>query len=134
MLKQATRENIQALVQFPEFDLVNIQDQKMMHSHNEGKPTFYVHVNIHAHGQNVFSALAQLIPELQVSKVEPFQTDHGDYISYGDIAVGRIEEANVTLWATIGETPIEKAPLPEGATLEISQDQFITESEVVANG
>jgi hypothetical protein len=133
MLNQTTRKKLQALVRHPEFDIVRIEDQKMMFAHKEGKPTFYVNVKIHAHGENVFSVLAELMPELKLSKIQPYETDHGDYISFGDVAGGTIEGAAVTIWATKGEKVIEKDPAPTESNEKIIQPDYTTESEVNAN-
>lgn len=120
MLQQLTRERLQYLVKHPNFDSVVINDQKIIHSHNNGEPSFYVSVNVHAHGLDVFNLLGLIIPELQVGDMKPFQTEHIDNITFGSIARGRLEGADVTIWANIGEIPKEKAPTAMGATGENS--------------
>jgi len=134
MLKQETRERLQALVQHPDFvGSVSIADKKMFHKHNGGKPTFYVDVNIHGKGQQVLHILYELFPDLKITDVRKYRTDHGDTYAFGDTADGIIESARVNIWAQHGEVQKEKAPAPTGATLEIIQPNYTTESEVIAN-
>lgn len=78
MLKQSTRERLQSLVQQPDFiGSVSIVDKKMFHKHNNGKPTFYVDVNIHG-GKNALETIAELLPDLKITDIHEFRTDHGD--------------------------------------------------------
>lgn len=133
MLQQLTREKLQALVKHPSFNSVVINDQKIIHSHNNGEPTFYVKVSIHARGLDVFNLLAEMVPELKVEKIRPFQTEHTDSFSFGSIADGKLEEATVDIWANLGKMPKERTPASTGAIEEINQSNYITESEVVAN-
>jgi hypothetical protein len=129
MLKQQTRERLQALVQNPNFvGSVHIKDKKMIHSTKNGVPTFYVDVDIFGEGFNVFAVLAELYPDMKLTSIEPYETDHGDYLSFGSFGKGTIEKAEVRVWATYGQK--EKAPIAVG-TEEIVQPEYIAE-EVMA--
>jgi len=134
MLKQQTRERIQALVKHPDFTgSVSIEDKKIFHKHNNGNPKFYVDVNIHGKGPKVLTVIAELLPDMKISDVRGFRTEHESTYTFGDIADGVIESAKVTIWAQYGEVQKEAAPAPTGATLVNIQPNYTTESEVVAN-
>jgi hypothetical protein len=134
MLKQSTRERLQLLIQHPDFEgSVHIVDKKMFHRMDNGEPTFYVDVNIHAEGSEVFTLLAVQFPEMQVTNVRDFNVDLGEKITYGKMADGKIEEAEVIIWANYGEAVKEKAPIAVGAVLKNTHSDYTTESEVVAN-
>ena len=129
MLKQQTRKRLQALVQNPSYmGSIYIHDSKFIHDSDHGVPTFRVSVDIHGEGFNVFTLLAELFPDMTVNNVRPYETDQGNYFTFGSYADGTIEEANVNIWAKYGERAKEKAPLPEGAIEEITQPDSITET------
>ena len=134
MLKQSTREKLQALILHPDFTgniSVDISDRKIIHKHCE--PTLGVDVNIHADGRNVFDLLGELVPEMQVFNRRPYETNHETYICSGELSEGLIEESRVNIWAKHAEVPIEKTPAPTEVPGEIIQSNYTTESEVVAN-
>jgi hypothetical protein len=110
MLKQSTRERLQTLVQDPGFEgSVHIIDKKIIHTVDNGKPAFYVDVDIHGEGLNVFTLLAELFPDMKVTNIREYSIDHGETITYGNIADGKIEGAHVNIWARYGEKVKEKA-------------------------
>lgn len=135
MLKQQTREKLQALINHPGFVgsiSVGIDDRKVIHS--IGKPSILVDVNIHAYGLNALDLLGELVPELQIINRQPYRTEHDTHISSGEIAEGLIEKARVNVWATYADMPIEKAPTAMGAIEEIIHSDYTPNEEVVANG
>ncbi|EHQ88241.1 hypothetical protein [Desulfosporosinus youngiae] len=133
MLQQLTRERIQALVHHPDFTgSVSIADKKIFHKDRNGAPAFYVDVNIHG-GQNVLNTIAEALPDLTITDIRKYHVDHSDFYSFGDIADGVIESARVSIWAEYGEVQKEKDSAPTETHMEISQSNYITESEVIAN-
>ena len=134
MLKTVTRKKLQALINHPGFVgsiSVGINDRKVIHS--IGEPSILVDVHIHADGLNALDLLGELVPELRITNRRPYLTEHDTHISSGETAEGLIEEARVNIWATYADVPIEKAPAPTGATLEIIQSNYTPNEEVVAN-
>lgn len=125
MLKQQTRERLQALVQNPEFvGSVHISDKKYLHASDKGKPTFRVSVDIHADGFNIFTILALDFPDMKVGNVESYETDQGDFFTFGSFARATIEEATVNIWATYGRK--EKPSAPTESIEELTQPEYTT--------
>ena len=134
MLKQQTRERIQSLVHHPDFaGSVAIVDQKIFHLHNLGRPTFYVDVKIHGSGQNVLQIISEVLPDLKITKTEPFKTDHSDKYTFGDVVKGVIESSEVIIWATYREEQKEKDSAPTEPHMGNVLPNYTTESEVMAN-
>ena len=122
MLKPETREKLQALVQHPEFanDIsVYIKDQKIFHDSNNGEPTFYTDVDIHAKGESSLSKLVSFIPEIVITVCEPNRCEHSDHISVGEYARGTLEGATVKIWSTFYKIPKEKPSAPTESPKEI---------------
>jgi hypothetical protein len=122
MLKQETRERLQSLVYNPSFSgSVGISDAKYSHC-----PTAWVTIDIHGQGFNVFTLLAELFPDMKVSKVKSYETDQGEYFTFGSMADGKIEEANVNIWATYGKRVKEIAPATNKG-----QEEFIPLNDTI---
>ncbi|MDP4128283.1 MAG: hypothetical protein Q8912_15300 [Bacillota bacterium] len=128
-LSQSTRQRLQALVQNPNFlGSVYIADRKF---ESLGKQFYVVNVEIHSDGLNTWALLAELFPDMNLNPIEHYETehDHAQTISFGDYTKGKIEDAEVRVWASYGERPIKKAPI-EGAENNFTSDY--TAEEVMA--
>ena len=122
MLKQTTRERLQAVIRNPEFPYisVDISDKKMFHASGKGEPTFYVDINIHTEGESGLDTLLKLIPEIAITERTPSRVEHSDHISVGECARGALEGAEVNFWSTFYKIPLEKPSAPTESPKEIS--------------
>ena len=120
MLKQSTREKLQALVQYPDFAYISVEiaDKKMFHIMDKGQPVFYTDVNIHTEGERSLDRLIKLMPEISITECEPNRVEHSDRISYGEFARGTLEDAKFSYWSTFYTGPKEIAPAPTEAINE----------------